>query len=168
MLEIEGLISGPVVVIFSFFVFEYIRTAADLTTSVIMMPLLMIGRHILLGLVIGVVLAFMLYRFLINVKMTSELKALLIISVGIAVFVLGELLGANGTLAVAIYGLLLRGLTKQKMPKETTSTLAHILFIIVFMLFGIEFFFPAFGLWIKGLALFIVYLVLRFLCIFLF
>jgi NhaP-type Na+/H+ or K+/H+ antiporter len=168
MLEIEGFISGPIVVIFSFFIINYMNTTLTLTTSDVIAPLLIISKQIVFAIIIGMVLAYILYKFIMNFKMLKELQALMIIAIGIAVFVLGEFFGANGSLATAIYGLFLRGLTKQRMPKETTSLIAHILFIIVFILFGIEFFFPSLIFWIKGLVLFMIYLLLRFACIFLF
>ena len=169
MLEIEGIISGPIVVVFSFFIINYLQSSTgSLSSSGIMIPIFLIVKQVFFALIIGIVLAYVFYKLLKNFEITQELSALLIITIGIAVFVIGEGIGTNGSLAVAVYGLFLRGLTKEEMPKKYTSMIAHILFIIVFILFGIEFFFPEIGFWIKAFGLFVAYLVLRFLCIFLF
>ncbi len=168
MLEIEGIISGPVVVVFAFFVINYLQSSVGPITTGIMMPLVLILKQAGVALALGLILAYLLHKFLQSFNLSKELYALLVITVGIAVFVVGEIIGTNGSLAVAIYGLFLRGLTKETMSKTYTSMVAHILFIIVFILFGLEFFFPNWIFWLKGLGLFVAYLVLRFLCIYLF
>ncbi|MFT4297582.1 MAG: cation:proton antiporter [Candidatus Woesearchaeota archaeon] len=168
MLEIEGFISGPIVVIFSFFIINYISEPLAFSAPSVFLSLWNIVNPIITALLIGVVMAYIFYKFTTHFNITKELNALLIISLGISVFVLGEFTGANGSIAVAVYGIFLRGLTKQRMPKETTSLIAHILFIIVFILFGVEFFFPELGFWLKGISLFVFYLLLRFMCIMLF
>ncbi|MBU1202116.1 MAG: cation:proton antiporter [Nanoarchaeota archaeon] len=165
MLKIEGMISGPIVVIFAFFIIDYLKSAEKYvsTTSLVKSILLLF-----LAIIIGVLVAYIFYRFLQLFSITNELYSLLIISVSIFLFVMGEFIGTNGSLIVAIYGLFFRGLSKQSLSKNYVSIVAHILYIIVFVLFGIEFFFPQPGLWLKILGLFGVYLLLRFVCIYLF
>jgi len=169
MLEIEGIISGPIVVVFSFFIISYLQaTVNDVLPMGKFAPFIILGKQIFIALAIGIALAYLFFKVLKNFEMSGELSALLIITIAIAVFVVAEAMKSNGSLAVAVYGLFLRGLTKEDMPKKYTSMIAHILFIIVFILFGIEFFFPDAIFWLKGVGLFIAYIVLRFLCILLF
>lgn len=168
MLEIEGIISGPVVVVFSFFIINYLQSSMASFSLSIISQMAVIGKQVFVALVISMFLAFLLYKFLKNFEMSHELASLLVIAVALIVFVLGEFLGTNGSMAVAIYGIFLRGLTKKEMPRRYTAVFAHTLYIIVFVLFGIEFFFPEIGLWIKSLGVFVVYLMLRFTCILLF
>lgn len=164
MLEIEGIISGPMVVVFAFFVIGYIQAAGAFTSGFADTGVLLLN-HVFIALALGLIVAFVLHRLLGLFPITKELSALLVISVGIVIFVVGEFLQANGSLAVAIYGIFLRGLSREPLHKRYTSQIAHILYIIVFILFGIAFFFPAWDVWVKGILLFSGYLILRFLIV---
>ena len=165
LLEIEGFISGPIVVIFAFFVIKFATSSIDKMTSAWFEPITLIGQQIIVAIIIGIFTAYILYFFNKNFPIPKEIWALSIITTGILSFVIGELIHANGSLAVAVYGLLLKGLTKKKLPKEYTAILAHILFIIVFLLFGMHISLPSINLWIKGIILFTIYLLIRFSCV---
>ncbi|MCB9362781.1 cation:proton antiporter [Candidatus Woesearchaeota archaeon] len=167
MLKIEGILSGPLVVVFAFFVIGLIDSGQFMNDSVID-PLLIIGKQILIAVLVGMGLSFLLYRFMLYFTIEKEMKWLLIVSVGILVFVMGEYFGSNGSLAVALFGILYRGLSKSSFGKEYTKLIAHIFFIIVFILLGMQFDVPDIFMVLKGLLLFGVYLLLRFLCLYLF
>lgn len=168
MLEIEGAISTPFVAVFSFFVIDYLVKSETSFSLGILKQFLVVGKQIVLAAVIGVVLAYALYRFIKNFELPKELSVLLMLAIAISSFVLGEFFAVDGSICVAIYGLMLRGLTKEEMDKKVTSIFAHTLYIIVFVLLGTEFFFPGFKFWMASLGLFVFYLLLRFLCIFIF
>ncbi|MFT4303707.1 MAG: cation:proton antiporter [Candidatus Woesearchaeota archaeon] len=168
ILEIEGILSGPIVVIFSFFVIDYLNSSISNFTIDIFSTLIMIIRQVGLAVIIGIIIAFVVYKLIKNYPTTRELSALFIITIAILTFVIGEIMLTNATIAVAVYGIMLKGLLKDNISPQYTSMISHILYIIVFILFGIEFFFPEAVLWLKGIALFIAYLVLRFMCILLF
>jgi NhaP-type Na+/H+ or K+/H+ antiporter len=165
MLEIEGVISGPIVVVFAFFVINYLNRPVHGFSFEISSQLLFMLRHISFAMLLGVALAFLLYKFIRNFEISEELFTLLVLSTGIAVFVASEGLGSNGGLGVAVYGLFLRGLIKKNMPKRFTSMFAHMLYIIVFVLLGIEMFFPSLNQLPGIIGLFFVYIMLRFICI---
>lgn len=168
IMEIEGFISGPLVVVFAFFVINYLSSSVNIIMSNLWVPILEIFKEIAITIIIGASLAYILHKFKKNFEIPTELWALSIITTGIIVFVSCELLDANGSLAVAIFGLLLRGFTKSNLPKKYTATLAHLLYIIVFILFGSQIILPSYEIWLKGIGLFIIYLVIRFISIVLF
>ena len=168
MLEIEGIISGPIVVVFAFFVIGYLQSTMVSVTESIFEITFIIGQQVIISAVIGMFLAYMMYRIMKNFELEKELSALLVIAIAIAIFVGSEALHANGSLSVAIYGIFLHGLTRETLQRKYTSMIAHILYIIVFILFGMEFFFPEGGIILKVMALMVMYLVVRFLCLLLF
>lgn len=165
LLQIEGIISGPVVVVFSLFI---ITNMSSTLQEGVFSSVLLIGKQIGVALLLGLFVAYVFYKFINEFSTSQELQALLIISLGILLFAMGELMGSNGSLAVAVYGLFLRTLLKKKIPESYTSVIAHILYIIVFVLIGIEFMLPSPILWLKGVIVFIIYLSLRFMTIILF
>ncbi|MFT4343149.1 MAG: cation:proton antiporter [Candidatus Woesearchaeota archaeon] len=167
MLEIEGIISGPIVVIFAFFVISYLQSTMEIAEGIIGVTFHLL-QQVFIALLLGIFLAYMVYKIIHNFVMEKELSALMIITIAIALFAISEFVNANGTLAVAIYGIFLHGLTKETLQRRYTSMVTHILYIIVFILFGMEFFFPESALLLKVFGLLVVYLIVRFMCLMIF
>lgn len=168
IIEIEGLLSGPFVVIFSFFIIHFISSSMHEVAMHWFAPVWQIFQQSFIAVIIGIVIALMLYGLKKHFNISKELWALSVITSGIISFAVSEFMHSSGSLSVAVFGLLLRGLTKKNMPKEYTATLAHILYIIVFILFGSEIILPSLNVWLKGIGVFIIYIMIRFLCIVLF
>ena len=167
-LDIEGIISGPIIVVFSFFLIEYLASTGAAFSGGMFSNLGLLLHEGFVSVAIGVVIAFLYFKFHKTYPISRELTVLLLIVAGMGVFVGGEVLKGNGSLAVAAYGIMVRGFTHEPMPKRFTSLLAHTLYIIVFILFGIEFIYPPADLWLPSILLFGVYLLLRFMCLVLF
>jgi len=166
MLKMEGIISGPLVVVFSFFIIDQLTSSTTSLSSGFVNHGLIILQQVLLGAIISVFFAFILYKVIVHFELTQELLALSIMTVGILVFSISELSLINGSLSVALYGLFLRELLKKPMTKKYNTVIAHTLYIIVFILFGMQFVFPQPIWWFKGGILFLIFLLLRFICVF--
>tara|TARA_Y100000310_G_scaffold17917_1_gene17696 strand:+ start:3904 stop:5070 length:1167 start_codon:yes stop_codon:yes gene_type:complete len=162
MLNIEGIISSPLIVVFSLFLINFLAFPDISFSQGMSYQLLEILKQIFIAVVLGFVLAWSLIGFLSNFKLNRELTSLLIITLGIIAFVFSEVVNVNGSLSVAIFGLILAGYKKSKPIKHTMNIYAHPLYIVFFILFGLKSFFPSPLLWVKGLGLFLVYLMLRF------
>jgi NhaP-type Na+/H+ or K+/H+ antiporter len=168
MLNFEGIISSPIVVVFSLFTISYLITAGQSFSYGVMSQTLDLVKQVVFALLIGLILAFLAFKLLNLFKVSGELFALFIVTIAILAYVSGEFAGTDGTLTIAVYGIFLRGLTKQPMPKKYTTFFAHTLYLMVFILIGLKFILPAFDMWLKGIALFIAYLILRFMSVVLF
>jgi len=168
ILRIEGIISGPIVVLFAFFLIGYFNTSQVSLSKSLLSPLVLIFQQVFLALIISFVLAYLFHKIVQHFPLTQELYALAVIALGIAIFAMGQTFNTNGTLAVAFYGIFLRALTKKPASKKYNSVFAHTLYLIVFILLGIQFVFPEPLFWVKGIGLFVVYLLLRFASVYLF
>lgn len=164
ILRIEGIISGPLVVIVAFFLIDFLSAPASLDASVLGQGVAILEEFaVILG--VSFILAFLLHKLLQHFKLSSELYGLSTITMAIAVFAITELLEANGSLAVAFFGFFLWSLTRRKTARKYGSIYAHLLYLIVFILLGMQFVMPSLGLWMKGLALYAIYLAIRFLSV---
>jgi len=168
MLKIEGIISGPLVVVFSFFIIDYLNSDNVLFTLKALGQLLVIIKQFGIAIVIGGILAYIFYKVIKTFNLTEELYGLSLISLGIIIFAFSESLNINGTLSVAFFGIFLSSFIKKDIFKRYSSMLAHILYLIVFILLGLSFEMPPWILWIKGIGLFFFYIGLRFFCILIF
>jgi NhaP-type Na+/H+ or K+/H+ antiporter len=166
-LKIEGIVSGPITVLFAFFLINFLSAQTAFSEGALS-QLRTILQQVLVAAMMGIVIAFILHKIVRNFSLSVELYALAVIALGILVFSLGELIKTNGSLAVVFYGIFLRTLTKRQATKKYNSVFSHTLYLIVFILLGIEFVFPEPLFWLKGMALFSIYLILRFLTLHLF
>ena len=162
MLEMEGILSSPIVIVFSFFIISYLNSSNSSFSFGVINNVFMLLKEALFALLIGVSLAFLVYKLINSFDVGNEVSALFIITTSIIVFVLSEFFHAEGTLAIVVYGIFLRGLTKEDIPKKYASFFAHTFYLMVFILLGTVFMLPEPLLWVKGAGLFIVYLILRF------
>jgi len=168
MLKIEGVISGPIVVVFAFFLIGYLESATALDAQMITNSAFVASAEILFAVLFGIFMAYFFFQLMKHFNITKELSALLILSVAIFIFVITEYLGANGSLAVAVYGIFLRGLTRKAAHKKYFALLGHILFFIIFIIFGMQIEIPGILMWIKGLGLFALFILIRYGCTVLF
>lgn len=173
MLEIEGITTGPIVVIFSFYLISYLIKPVSSFSGSMIMQVFELGKEASLALLLGFLIAWGLYELLKNFRLGSELIYLLIFATAIITFAAGNFINIDGGLAVAIFGIMLGGFARSRtstydFTKRMPRIFAHLFYIIIFMLLGMKSSFPAAGMWAKGALLFALYLLVRLACVFVF
>jgi len=168
ILEIEGLISGPIVVIFAFFIIDFLSSEKISFAQGAISQLFIIFRQVMLAFLIAISLAYIVNKLIKHFTISQELYSLAVLTLGTIVFVLAQFFDSNGSLAVAFFAIFLITMTKRKASEKFNSVFAHTLYLIVFIFLGMKFVIPGIGLWVEGLGLFLVYLLLRFASVVLF
>ncbi|MDA1196696.1 MAG: cation:proton antiporter [Nanoarchaeota archaeon] len=168
LLSIESVINSPLTVLLPFILIDFITSfeQIDIFSTFVQQigPFLQqfvsgIGSGIVVGIVISKVMK----------KQYSEtISPLAIITAALLAYVLAENLGGNGVLAVTTLGLFIGHVyvSHRVHIMEIASFFANSLEILVFVLIGVIIKFPLDGKFIiTSLALFAVYLVIRFVAI---
>lgn len=165
-LKVESIINTPLIVLFPFIIlnimekFEGVAAFTNIISQI--MPFLQqIASGIGAGLLIGLIILKLLRKIY-----SKTLGPLIIICAALLSFILAENIGGNGVLAVTTLGLMFGNVyVKQKIHlQEFSRIFSNFLEITVFILIGILIDLPAnWVFFLKSGALFLVYLLIRYL-----
>lgn len=164
ILEFESIINTPLTVIFPILVFNfYVGKTPDWSY------LLLFLQQIIIGIGIGIALGYLFCRIL-SWLATEKISPLLIVSLALLIYVISENLKGNGVLALTLFGIIY-GKSHIREKIELTKFMdlfTTFLKIIVFILLGLMIdlsYYNKFFI-IKALILFIIYLLIRFISIY--
>jgi NhaP-type Na+/H+ or K+/H+ antiporter len=168
MLEIEGMISGPIVVIFVFFLINYIQAQSGDLSAAALAQAGNFLKEVVVDLLLGISVAWLTVMVLRHFDMSGEMKALFIITIGTLTLIIGELIRTDGSFAVVFFGLFLRTFAKERISNVYNTMLAHLIYIILFIILGMQFTLPKSQFWLQSFGVFLFYLLIRFACVIIF
>jgi NhaP-type Na+/H+ or K+/H+ antiporter len=168
ILEIEGIISGPVVVVFAFFLIDYLHSSAGDFSAAALVQTGVFLQKIVAALLLAAAMAWFSGIILKRFPMSAELQALFAITVGMLTLILGEVVKTDGGFAAVFFGLLLRAFAKERIMNIYNTMLAHIIYIVLFITLGMQFSLPDGKFWLQSIGVFSFYLMVRFACVVIF
>jgi NhaP-type Na+/H+ or K+/H+ antiporter len=161
ILEIEGIISGPVVVIFAFFLIDYLHSASGELSTAALVQTGVFVQKIVVALILSAALAWITSLILKHFEMGNEMKALFAIAMGTVCLAIGDSIKTDGGFAAVFYGLFLRAFAHERMSNTYNTMFAHLIYIVLFITLGMQFSLPDARFWLEAFALFAFYLVVR-------
>ncbi len=162
ILVIEGIISGPIVVIFAFFMIDYLHSSSSEFSAAALAQTGVFVQKIVTALLLSIIIAGFTVLILKHFEMGGEMKALFAITMGMIALIVGELIKTDGSLTVVFFGLFLRAFAHERMSNMYNTMLAHLIYIILFITLGMQFSFPDARFWVEAFGVFVFYLVVRF------
>ena len=167
-LGLESLLNTPLVVLIPFIILD-LKTALkdELAIATFIDQLVPLLQQFVVGIGAGVLVGLIMFKFMRKVY-SVVLSPLAVITSALLAYIIAENLDGNGVLAVTSMGLLFGNVyLKQKFQlKEFASIFSNSLEILVFVLIGMVIAIPfSTNFIIKSLALFLLYLLIRFISI---
>lgn len=167
-LGLESLLNTPLVVLIPFIILD-LKTALkdELAIATFVDQLVPLLQQFVVGIGAGVLVGLIMFKFMRKVY-SVVLSPLAVITSALLAYIIAENLDGNGVLAVTSMGLLFGNVyLKQKFQlKEFASIFSNSLEILVFVLIGMVIAIPfSTNFIIKSLALFLLYLLIRFISI---
>ena len=162
ILEIEGMVSGSIVIIFAFFMIDYLHSTSGDFSAAALVESGVLVQKIITALVLGMILAWLTSLILKHFEMGTEMKALFVIAIGMTAFIGAELLKTDGSFAAVFFGLLLRAFMHERTSNMYNTMLAHLIYIILFIALGMQFSLPDAKFWLQAFGVFVFYLLVRF------
>ena len=170
ILKIESIVNTPLVVLIPFIILDFMKTIETQEVVVVATDyfkpfLLQIFTGAGVGLIISIIVFKVMRRYY-----SENLSPLAVISTALLSYILAENLGGNGVLSVTVAGLMFANFTiKQKVALMSFSKLfSAILEILVFIFVGLLIRLPSdYIFWFKSIILFFIYLVIRYIAVYL-
>ncbi len=163
-LKLESTLNTPLVVILPFLVLELHQLGGGFLTPFVK-EFSALALTISISAAVSIVLSLIVFK-LMKKYYSESLSPLVLITVALLSYVLGEQLGGNGVLSVTIMGLFF-GNSYIKHPtllREFSKAMSTFFVLLFFILLGIYLKIPTdFSFFLTSLVLFIVYLCLRYL-----
>lgn len=164
-LEVEALVNTPLIVIVPFIILGFIGEFGTLHVfSGILSNIGPFLQQFVAGIGAGILVGIIVFK-MFRKQMSETMTPLITMTASLFTYILAENLGGNGVLGVTTLGLFFGNVFRKEQEQLTSySTMfANTLIILVFILIGLSVDMPlTTGFLVKSLALFFIYLIIRF------
>ncbi|MBL7050733.1 cation:proton antiporter [Candidatus Woesearchaeota archaeon] len=169
LLEIESILNTPLAIILPFMLIELLDKTKEkvIMSTFLLDQILPFLAQIVVGIGSGVFIGLIIFK-LMRKKYSEKLSPVALITAALLTYIIAENLQGSGVLAVVALGLFFGNVyVKQKETlKEFSSMFSNSLEILVFILVGFIVNIPlTLEFFLKSFALFIIYLIIRFLAV---